>query len=100
MAAAGGATDLRLNVPLSPARSTIKFSLTAALRRPELAGTLSGQSQTTWTWVSTHESGGHLPVGWFCPDLEPSLPSRAAPDPRLLDPRPVRARPDQPRPAS
>ncbi len=72
MAAAGGAPDLRLNVPLSPARSTIKFSLTAALGGRNSAGTPSDQSQTTWTWVSTHESGHHLPVGWFCPDLEPS----------------------------
>ena len=72
MAAARRGPDLRLNVPLSPARSTIKFSLTAALGGRNSAGTPSDQSQTTWTWVSTHESGHHLPVGWFCPDLEPS----------------------------
>ena len=69
-AAAGGANNLRLNVPLSAARSTIRFNLTAAFDGP--AGTLSGQSQTTWTWTSAHESGGTLPLGWFCPNLDPT----------------------------
>jgi len=70
--ATGGGPDLRLLVPLNPARSTIKFTLTAALGSGPAGTPPSGQSQTTWTWTSSHESGHHLPVGWWCLSAEPS----------------------------
>jgi hypothetical protein len=69
-ATAGGASDLRLQVPLSPARSRIAFHLTAGVGGP--VGILSGQSQTTWTWTSVHESSGYPPGEWECPDLQPT----------------------------
>ncbi|HET7014551.1 MAG TPA: S53 family peptidase [Streptosporangiaceae bacterium] len=71
--ATGGGPDLRLLIPLSPARSTIKFTLTAALGgRAGTSPQPSGQSQTTWTWTSSHESGHHLPIGWWCLSADPS----------------------------
>ncbi|HEY3907699.1 MAG TPA: S8 family serine peptidase [Streptosporangiaceae bacterium] len=66
LTAAGDNSDLNVLATLSPARSTIKFSLTAALGGIG-ARTPSSRSQTTWTWSSAHQSGNQMPIGWSCP---------------------------------
>jgi hypothetical protein len=65
VAPGGFIPDLGVTAQLSPARSAIRFSVTAALGGRS-AATPSERSQTTWTWSSAHEAGGHLPLGWSC----------------------------------
>jgi hypothetical protein len=76
--AAGGGNYLFVQARLSPARSTIRFSLTAALGGRN-ARTPSDRSQTTWTWSSAHQSGDQIPSGWFCPFNGSSSGCRAEP---------------------
>jgi hypothetical protein len=49
---------------LSPAPSTIRFSLNAA--RPAKLDPLSNASHTVWTWRSAAVPGARLPAGWTC----------------------------------
>ena len=53
-----------VSATLSPARSLIKFVLTAA--QPATLSPLSTVSRTVWTWWSAHEGGTTLPPGWTC----------------------------------
>jgi hypothetical protein len=82
--AAGGWPAITVQAALSPRPSTIRFTLDASMNATP--NDLSGQSQTTWTWRSAHESGDVLPFssGWLCANhtlecrVEPLLTLRYA----------------------